>query len=114
MKGAQARILQAEAVLQVLDTESMQRRQRLTLAGVYVLLAAVPVAAFASYLTFPGRNLRSDPVFASGPVFVKESTNLYAQALGIATTMEVGQLAADLRKHNPDSVPPPGIGRAPG
>src|SRR5581483_859818 len=59
-KGAQARILQAEAVLQTLDTGAMEVPQRVALTGIYGLLMVVPVVAIVGYWAFAGERLRVD------------------------------------------------------
>jgi Zn-dependent protease len=103
MKGAQARILQAEAVLQVLDTGLMAWRQRLTLGGLYALLLVVPVVALVGYWSlglasgFRSFGIISSPGVTFTPVG-EAATSVYDQALVDASKLDVGRLVADLQK----------------
>ena len=106
MKGAQGRIFQAEAVLQILDAGEMAVSQRLALTSVYGLLMVVPVAALAGYWTFAGQHLRS----VAGSTFSGDSgTGIYAsarrEALARAATMHVAQFVADLQKREYETSP---------
>jgi len=106
MKGAHARILQAEAVLQTLDAGPMTTAHRVALTGVYVLLMAVPVAALAGYWTFAGGQLHS---FAGGAFGGDSGERVYAslrkEALAKAANMDVAQFVMELQKSENGTVP---------
>ena len=115
MKGAHARILQAEAVLQTLDAGRMVTAHRVALTGIYGILMVVPVAALAGYWAFEGGNLRPIAGGAFGPfgtfgAFGGDSGDRgYASArkdaLAKAANMDVAQFVVELQKSENGTVP---------
>src|SRR5581483_3705339 len=105
-KGAQARILQAEAVLQTLDTGAMEVPQRVALTGIYGLLMVVPVVAIVGYWAFAGERLRVDASVAlSGDPEAVVYERARRQALAKAANMDVAQFIADLKERDVETFP---------
>ena len=106
MRGAQARILQAEAVLQIVDTGAMAARQRVALTGVYGLLMVVPVVAIAGYWVFAGERLRTVAGVAwSGDPQARLYASARREALAKAANMDVAQFVTELRKQGSITAP---------
>jgi Zn-dependent protease len=106
MRGVQGRLLQAESVLQIVDTGAMATRQRVALTGVYGLLMIVPVVAIAGYWGVESDRVRA----AAGVVWRGDpQARLYAsarrEALAKAVNMDVAQFVTELRQYSAEMAP---------